>query len=58
MGNPNLEVKGFEFLIFCKKKVGQNMLDRGSMYIVYSWLVTSIYYSTNVATRRSFNIVG
>ena len=30
MGNPNLKVKGFDFLIFCKKKLRQNMLDRGS----------------------------
>ena len=30
MGNPNLKVKGFDFF---KKKLRQNMLDRGSKYI-------------------------
>ncbi len=30
MGNSNLKVKGFDLLIFCKKKLRQNVLDRGS----------------------------
>ena len=42
MGNPNLKAKGFDFLIFCKKKLRQNMWNRGSSCLALSVVVVVV----------------
>ena len=58
MGNPNLKVKGFDFWIFCKKKLCQNMLDRGSMYSVAgTTLLTILFLSLSVMITLYYTTV-